>query len=467
MGMRGTTLAILLATLAWAGHVEAREPEEPVPAAAVELIDPDCHPVWAEQAGPALLEEPDGICPPGSPEPPEEGGAKPGAESGTGAEPAPAPAEQAAPPPTSSAPHETLGAPSYAAPGDAAPAPPKSSPQEPGRRSPEPQAKRRRPANDREPFQRRQAERDRRLARRQRQRAHRQRLARRRVAAERLARRLRRERALGETVAPIPRPRFPATALRDTLPDPIPPARRLERRFARRLARVSERAGVPWELMLAVIRVRGNVGSTPATPRQLRRLARRLAMLGARKHPRRAVRRLAERRPAERRRPFVHRVVALAHYNRAVRLAGLVRGLEATRKRLARRVLDHRRLVIYAGGREDIRSGFTDVRVLVLLLYLSSRSSEVTVTSLTSGHSFLTASGSVSLHSYGRAVDIAAIGGRPILGNQQSGGLTERTLRKIMLLPKRLQPTELISLFDLGGPSFALADHADHIHVGY
>jgi hypothetical protein len=257
------------------------------------------------------------------------------------------------------------------------------------------------------------------------------------------------------------------SASEDTLPDPIPPARRLDRRFARRLASVSERMRVPWELMLAVIRARGNVDPSPASPRQLRRLARRLARLGARKHPRRAVRRLAERRPAEGRRQFVQRAVALAHYNRAVRLAGLVRGLKATRKRLARRVLDHHRLAIYAGGREDIRSGFTDVRVLVLLLYLSSRSSEVTVTSLTTGHSYFTASGHVSLHSHGRAVDIAAIGGRPILGNQQPGGLTERTLRKIMLLPKRLQPTELISLFDLGGATFALADHADHIHVGY
>jgi hypothetical protein len=70
----------------------------------------------------------------------------------------------------------------------------------------------------------------------------------------------------------------------------------------------------------------------------------------------------------------------------------------------------------------------TDVRVLVLLRYLSSRYTEVTVTSLTSGHSFLTASGNVSAHSFGRAVDIAALNGRPILGNQGPGGLTERAL---------------------------------------
>ena len=30
-----------------------------------------------------------------------------------------------------------------------------------------------------------------------------------------------------------------------------------------------------------------------------------------------------------------------------------------------------------------------------------------------------------------------------------------------------MQPTELISLMDMGGPSFAMGDHADHIHVGW
>jgi hypothetical protein len=144
-----------------------------------------------------------------------------------------------------------------------------------------------------------------------------------------------------------------------------------------------------------------------------------------------------------------------------------VRGLKAVRPRLARRVLRSRRLDIYPGGRADIAGKVTDVRVLVLLLYMSSRYREVTVTSLTSGHSFLTASGNVSLHSHGRAVDIAALNGRSILGNQEPGGLTERALWKIMLMPKELQPSELITLFELGGPSFALADHADHIHAGF
>jgi hypothetical protein len=229
--------------------------------------------------------------------------------------------------------------------------------------------------------------------------------------------------------------------------------------------------------MLAVLRARGQDGPDPASRGRLRSLARRLVALGARESTRRAVRRLARTTafsaqlepplPTARRSRFVQRVVALAHYNRAVGLRGLVKGLKRVKARLARLVLESRRLVVYPGGEADIKSGLTDVRVLVLLRYLASRYREVTVTSLTTGHSFLTASGNVSAHSYGRAVDIATLGGVSILGNQEPGGLTERALRRIMLLPEELEPNELISLFALGGPSFSLADHADHIHVGY
>jgi hypothetical protein len=239
---------------------------------------------------------------------------------------------------------------------------------------------------------------------------------------------------------------------------------------------VAERSGVSWQFMLAVLRVRGHDGAVPATRSELYRLARQLVRLGARSGPLRAVRRLAGAQAfsfggapplVSEEATFAERVVALAHYHWAVGLDGLVDGLKPVRPALAQRVLASSHLQIYAGGRDDIRRSFTDVRVLVLLLYLASRYDQVSVTSLTAGHSFLTAGGSVSLHSYGRAVDIAALNGTSILGHQQPGGLTERALWRIMLLPRELQPSELISLFELGGPSFALSDHADHIHAGY
>jgi hypothetical protein len=73
----------------------------------------------------------------------------------------------------------------------------------------------------------------------------------------------------------------------------------------------------------------------------------------------------------------------------------------------------------------------------------------------------------VSAHIYGEAVDISALGGVSIYGNQQPGGLTERAVRNVLLLPVELRPKQVISLLGLGGPSFALANHYDHIHVGY
>jgi hypothetical protein len=89
------------------------------------------------------------------------------------------------------------------------------------------------------------------------------------------------------------------------------------------------------------------------------------------------------------------------------------------------------------------------------------------VSCLITGHSYFTSSGNPSLHAFGRAVDISAVNGVPITGHQNPGGLTEHVLRRVLTLPDELQPSELISLFDLGGPSFALADHYDHVHIGF
>ena len=91
----------------------------------------------------------------------------------------------------------------------------------------------------------------------------------------------------------------------------------------------------------------------------------------------------------------------------------------------------------------------------------------MTVSSLISGHRLYSRPGRVSAHVYGLAVDVAALAGRSIVGNQAPGGLTERAVRNVLLLPSELRPRQVISLLGLGGPSFPLADHDDHIHVGY
>jgi hypothetical protein len=73
----------------------------------------------------------------------------------------------------------------------------------------------------------------------------------------------------------------------------------------------------------------------------------------------------------------------------------------------------------------------------------------------------------ISAHIFGRAVDIAAVGGTSILGHQQPGGVTEQAVKDLLMLPSEDMPKQVISLLGLGGPSFPLADHYNHIHIGY
>jgi hypothetical protein len=134
---------------------------------------------------------------------------------------------------------------------------------------------------------------------------------------------------------------------------------------------------------------------------------------------------------------------------------------------LEKRVLADDRIDIYAGGRDDIRSGQIDRRVLATLEYLAESGLRPTVSCLKSGHSLYTKSGNISEHSSGNAVDISEINGIPILGHQDPGGVTEQAVRRLMLLQGTMTPHQIISLLDYGVNTMAMADHNDHIHVGF
>jgi hypothetical protein len=135
---------------------------------------------------------------------------------------------------------------------------------------------------------------------------------------------------------------------------------------------------------------------------------------------------------------------------------------------LIQRVLNDPGIVVYSCGREDIRTGQIDRRVLASLAYLSARGFRPTVTSLKCGRSGIyTTSGNVSAHVTGDAVDIAQINGLPILGNQGRGSITEAVVLDLLKLQGSMLPAQIITLMEMGGPTFAMGDHADHIHVGY
>jgi hypothetical protein len=115
----------------------------------------------------------------------------------------------------------------------------------------------------------------------------------------------------------------------------------------------------------------------------------------------------------------------------------------------------------------DIQAGMLDERITGLLA-LMTKDHEITISSLRSDHSQMTASGNVSNHYYGRAMDIAAVDGVSCTDVSTTAPCAQLGFA-LAQLSEPLHPTELIYCFDLdgAGPAFALADHCDHIHAGY
>ena len=219
----------------------------------------------------------------------------------------------------------------------------------------------------------------------------------------------------------------------------------------------SKAHGADWAAVLGVLRAQGERGAAPASARELDALSARMAGTDAWKGA------LA----LSGRTGFADRAAAFADLFRFVGIEALVNGYADQKVQLGRKVLSKPGILIYDGGRTDIMMGRIDVRVVVLIGYLSQRHGSITVSSLFSGHRTFARPGVVSAHVYGHAVDVAAVGGTPIAGNQQPGGLTEAAVRSVLLLPGELQPQQVISLLGLGGPSFPMRDHGDHIHVGF
>jgi len=301
-----------------------------------------------------------------------------------------------------------------------------------------------------------------------------------------------------------PEASMPGTAsvvwLNRAMPDPTPAAKRLTGAFAHDLTKTSKKAGADWALVLGVLRASGAEGKVPAGHATLRGLALRLGNLKANgKDDHEAVFALTGDSM------LADKAVALSHYDRAVGLWALVHGLEAAKPALTKRVLSDSRIDIYVGGREDLAAGLwalvhgleaakpaltkrvlsdsridiyvggredlanhkINVRVIALMAYLAESFGQVSVSCLEAGHRLYARPGVVSAHMYGLAVDVSVVGGTTIQGHQEPGGITEQAVRDVLLLPSELQPKQVISLLGLGGASFPLANHADHIHVGY
>jgi murein DD-endopeptidase MepM/ murein hydrolase activator NlpD len=141
-----------------------------------------------------------------------------------------------------------------------------------------------------------------------------------------------------------------------------------------------------------------------------------------------------------------------------------------TKPELQARVLANPNITIYESGRNDIKTGQIDRRVLATMEFLAASGLKPTITSLKGNHGLMTASGNVSEHSVGCAMDIGAINGIVINPSTQGeGSITDITIRRLLTLQGTMKPHQIISLMTYPGTdnTLAMPDHDDHIHVGF
>ncbi len=140
-----------------------------------------------------------------------------------------------------------------------------------------------------------------------------------------------------------------------------------------------------------------------------------------------------------------------------------------SKQQLTTRVLADPHVQIYACGRRDVEAGLIDRRVLAVIEFLSASGLTPYVSGLECGHSLTGASGTDAAGATGTSVDITKINGIPILGHQQSGSVTDITIRRLLTLQGSMRPNQIISdlSYKAQPNTLALPDHKNRIQVTF
>jgi hypothetical protein len=159
-----------------------------------------------------------------------------------------------------------------------------------------------------------------------------------------------------------------------------------------------------------------------------------------------------------------------------VQHASVTQALLASKSQLERQVLRDPRLEIYRCGRDDIRTGQIDQRVLAGMEYFADNGFRLTVTGLRCGSSrvrgkaqtALARSGYLSGSSSGNSLDIGAIDGVPVARRHGPGSLSDELIKSALKLQGVMTPEEVISQDDLPGPiSISLPGYGDRVHIAF
>ena len=129
-------------------------------------------------------------------------------------------------------------------------------------------------------------------------------------------------------------------------------------------------------------------------------------------------------------------------------------------------ILNNPNITLTANARADVQSGVVDARLLAILDALARRYA-IGISVFKTGHSkYVSDSERVSLHFYGRGVDISFVGGAPVSVLNQAA---REVVAFLAQLRGRAQPAEVghpFGNFDFAG-GFTDAAHRDHIHIGF
>ena len=137
--------------------------------------------------------------------------------------------------------------------------------------------------------------------------------------------------------------------------------------------------------------------------------------------------------------------------------------LLASKPALERAVLTDRRVTIYACGRHDIKTGAVDRRVLAAIEYLAYSGLAPDVSGLVCGQAAGVAA------QPGTDLQISALGGIPVAGHQQTGGVVDLAIRALLQLQGSLRPDQIVSLrsYPWQSGTIALPDHADRLEIDF
>ena len=142
-----------------------------------------------------------------------------------------------------------------------------------------------------------------------------------------------------------------------------------------------------------------------------------------------------------------------------------------SKEALQRDVLSNPRIDdLLAAAAATSRPAPIDRRVLATLEFLAASGLKPTVSSLHCGHGYYTASRQRlrALHGQRGRHRRRSTGSRS-LGHQGEGSITDITIHRLLTLQGTMKPHQIICLMTYAGTdnTFALADHYDHIHVGF